>query len=59
MSVSVLWKNLSHLTFLPVTLNVDGVTKKVVLAPRQTMRMAGAAHFVFGDHRRYPSSSGP
>lgn len=54
MSVSVLWKNLSYTTFLPVTLKVDSVEKRTVLRPRQTLRMAGAAHFVFGDHRRYP-----
>ena len=54
MSVSVLWKNMSYTTFLPVTLRVDNVEKKTVLRPRQSLRMAGAAHFVSGDYRRYP-----
>ena len=54
MSVSVLWKSLSYTTFLPVTLTVDNVEKKIILRPRQTLRMAGAAHFVSGDYRRYP-----
>ena len=55
MSVSVLWKNLSYTAFLPVTLTVDNVERKTVLRPRAEMlRMAGAAHFVSGDYRRYP-----
>ena len=53
MSVSVVWKNVGVL-FLPVTLSVDGIEEKRVLYPGQSLRMRGAAHFVFRDYRRYP-----
>jgi hypothetical protein len=54
MSVSVVFKNLSYVTGLPVTLSVDSVRRGALLLPRRSIRVNGPAHFVFGDYRRFP-----